>query len=39
MDNKRIIQFLLEELSKCFDDDRNRYKMNELLAIVKLLDE
>lgn len=39
MDNKRIIQFLLEELSKCFDDDRNRYKMDELLAIVKLLDD
>jgi regulator of sirC expression with transglutaminase-like and TPR domain len=39
MDNKRIIQFLLEELSKCFDDDRNRYKMEELLTLVKLLDE
>lgn len=37
--NKRIIQFLLEELSKCFDDDRNRYKMDELLTLVKLLDE
>ncbi len=38
-DNKRIIQFLLEELSKCFDDDRNRYKMNELLTLAKLLDD
>ena len=38
-DNKRIIQFLLEELSKCFDDDRNRYKMDELLSLAKLLDE
>ena len=38
-DNKRIIQFLLEELSKCFDDDRNRYKMEELLTLAKLLDE
>ncbi len=37
--NKRIIQFLLEELSKCFDNDRNRYKMEELLTLVKLLDE
>lgn len=37
-DNKRIIQFLLEELSKCFDDDRNRYKMEELLTLAKLLD-
>ncbi|MBL0356805.1 MAG: transglutaminase family protein [Chitinophagaceae bacterium] len=39
MSNKQVIQFLLEELSKCFDDDLNRYKMNELLMLVKLLDE
>jgi len=37
--NKRIIQFLLEELSKCFDNDRNQYKMEELKTLVKLLDE
>lgn len=37
--NKRIIQFLLEELSKCFDNDRNRYKMEELLTLAKLLGE
>ena len=37
--NKRIVQFLLEELSKCFDNDRTRYKMEELLTLVKLLDE
>lgn len=36
--NKRIIQFLLEELSKCYDNDRNQYKMNELLFFVNLLD-
>lgn len=39
MNNKQVIQFLLEELSKCFDDDRNRYKMLELLSLVTLLDE
>ena len=39
MGNKRIIQFLLEELSKCFDNDRNRYKMDELLFLVNLLEE
>lgn len=39
MSNKAVIQFLLEELAKCFDDDLNRYKMNELLLIAKLLDE
>ena len=38
MDNKRIIQFLLEELSKCFDDDRNKYKMEELQLLAGLLD-
>jgi regulator of sirC expression with transglutaminase-like and TPR domain len=37
--NKRIIQFLLEELAKCFDNDANHYKMEELLFIAKLLDE
>ena len=36
--NKRIIQFLLEELSKCYDNDRNHYKMEELLALAALLD-
>jgi len=36
--NKRIIQFLLEELSKCYDNDRNQYKMEELLALASLLD-
>ena len=39
LSNKRIIQFLLEELSKCFDNDRNRYKMEELLQLAKLLSE
>lgn len=38
LSNRRVIQFLLEELSKCFDNDRNRYKMNELLALAALLD-
>ena len=38
LSNKRIIQFLLEELSKCFDNDRNRYKMNELISLANLLD-
>lgn len=38
LSNKRIIQFLLEELSKCFDNDRNRYKMDELQSLANLLD-
>ena len=38
LNNKKVIQFLLEELSKCFDNDRNLYKMNELLSLANLLD-
>jgi len=38
LNNKKVIQFLLEELSKCFDNDRNSYKMDELLFLANLLD-
>ena len=38
MNNGQIIRFLLEELSKCFDDDRNRYKMEELRSLANLFD-
>ena len=36
---RRIIQYLLEELSKCFDDDKNRYKQKDLLYLASLLEE
>jgi len=36
--NKRIVQQLLEEMSKCFDDDKNRYKQVELHELTRLLD-
>ncbi|CAN5207284.1 hypothetical protein BH09BAC2_BH09BAC2_08990 [soil metagenome] len=39
LSNKRIIQYLLEELSKCFDDDKNRYKQNDLFFLASLLEE
>jgi regulator of sirC expression with transglutaminase-like and TPR domain len=39
INNKRIIQYLLEELSKCFDNENNRYKMEELLSLANLLDQ
>ena len=39
LSNRRVIQFLLQELSNCFDDELNRYKMKELLLLAKLLDE
>lgn len=38
LSNKKIIQFLLEELSKCYDNDRNEYKKNELLSLANMLD-
>ena len=38
LNNKKIIQFLLEELSKCFDNERNHYKMDELLLLANLLE-
>lgn len=38
LSNRRIIQYLLEELAKCFDNDRNRYKMEELLSLANLLE-
>ena len=37
--NKRIIRFLLEELSKCFNSELNQYKKDELVSLIKLLDE
>jgi regulator of sirC expression with transglutaminase-like and TPR domain len=39
LSSKQVIQFLLEELSKCFDNDQNLYKMKEILSLAKLLDE
>lgn len=39
LSSKQVIQFLLEELSKCFDNAKNLYKMKELLSLAKLLDE
>ena len=37
--NKRIIQYLLEELSKCFDDEKNKYKQKDLLYLASLIEE
>jgi regulator of sirC expression with transglutaminase-like and TPR domain len=39
LDNKFIIQYLLEELSKCYDTAANQYKMEELIFLAKLLSE
>ncbi|HET7117608.1 MAG TPA: transglutaminase family protein, partial [Hanamia sp.] len=39
LSNKRIIQHLIEEFSKCFIDSNNLYKKNDLLFLAKLLDD
>jgi regulator of sirC expression with transglutaminase-like and TPR domain len=39
LENKKIVQHLLEEFSKCFADAHNLYKKNDLLFLAKLLDE
>ncbi|GAC1587285.1 MAG: hypothetical protein NVS3B19_06250 [Ginsengibacter sp.] len=38
LSNKRIIQYLLEELSKCYDDEKNRYKQSDLIFLSSLLE-
>ena len=37
--NKRVIQFLLEELTKCFQDEKDGYRKDELRTLIKLLDD
>jgi regulator of sirC expression with transglutaminase-like and TPR domain len=39
LNNKMVIQHLLEEVSKCFDNEKEYYKKEEMQIIVKLLDE
>lgn len=39
LSNKRIIQYLLEELSKCFEDEKNSYKQKDLLYLANLIDD
>jgi regulator of sirC expression with transglutaminase-like and TPR domain len=36
--NKLVIRQLLEEFSKCFDNDKDRFKQKELLELAALLD-
>ncbi|MBI3139145.1 MAG: hypothetical protein HYZ15_11210 [Sphingobacteriales bacterium] len=36
--NKEVIQQLLEEFGKCFDTDKDKYKQDELMDLVKLMD-
>jgi regulator of sirC expression with transglutaminase-like and TPR domain len=38
LSNKRVIQHLLEEGSKCFDNEKDQYKKEEMINLAKLLD-
>ena len=37
LSNKKVIQHLLEETSKCFDNEKDAYKKEELLQLANLL--
>ena len=37
--NKKVVQHLLEETSKCFDNEKESYKKMELLNLTNLLDQ
>lgn len=39
LSNKRIIQVLLEEFSKCFAQEKDQYKKVELLALAEMLND
>jgi regulator of sirC expression with transglutaminase-like and TPR domain len=39
MPKKRIIQHLMEEFAKCFDEEKNRYKQTELIRLSDLLSD
>jgi hypothetical protein len=38
LSNKRIIQYLLEEMARCFDTEKDAFKREELLKLVQVLD-
>lgn len=38
LSNKRVIQYLLEELSKCYNKSTSIYKKNDLMKLARLLD-
>jgi regulator of sirC expression with transglutaminase-like and TPR domain len=39
MNNRRIIQLLLEEFAKCFDNDKQGYKYDELMELSAWIEE
>lgn len=39
MDNRRVVQYLIEELAKCYENPATDFKKQDLLALAKLLDD
>ncbi|MFM7838067.1 MAG: transglutaminase family protein, partial [Chitinophagaceae bacterium] len=37
LNNRKIVKLLLEEMSKCYDTDKQRYKEQELLSLAKAI--
>jgi hypothetical protein len=38
LSNKKVIQHLLEETAKCFDNEKEGYKKEELLRLAEILE-
>lgn len=38
MPNKKVIQYLLEETARCFDNEKEKYKKDELIKLAELID-
>lgn len=38
LNSRKVVQLLLEEVSKCFDNERNLYKMDELFHLINILE-
>jgi hypothetical protein len=38
LSNKKVVQYLLEEAAKCFDNDKDGYKRDELRKLSDLID-
>jgi hypothetical protein len=36
--NKKVIQYLLEDTAKCFDNEKEQYKKEELMRLSALID-
>jgi hypothetical protein len=39
MSNRQLVQLLLEEYAKCFNEEKNKYKKNDLLALAQQLNQ